>query len=68
MEARATALGMPGKLKFIYPTNGGVSAATASALVAAGIAPARVMMECVRVGRRRRSIACRPNPTLFKFQ
>ena len=43
MEARATSLGRPGQLRWMYPTNDGVSAATASALVAAGIAPNRVM-------------------------
>lgn len=43
MEARASSLGRAGELRWMYPTNDGVSQATAGALVAAGIAPNRVM-------------------------
>ena len=43
MEQRATQIGRAGKLRWMYPTNNGVSASTAAALVAAGIAPQRIM-------------------------
>ena len=41
MEARATALGRAGELRFMYPTNQGVSQSTAAALLAAGFNASR---------------------------
>ena len=45
MEARRNAVGAP-PLQYLYPTNGGVSKATASALVAAGVDPAAIAPDC----------------------
>jgi hypothetical protein len=45
MEARRKAIGAP-EIHYMYPTNGGVSAATAAALTAAGVVAADIMPDC----------------------